>query len=179
MRYPTQGACHSNEESQPFYVNAPYGIMFVHNGNLTNAEPLKQELYDSNRRHINTTSDSEVLLNVFADELARLTVNARVTPEIIFNAVRGVHKRVNGAYACVALIAGKGMLAFRDPYGIRPLCFGTKEESWGRSIFLLLLSLVCSILKNLLLNVMLLQAKRFGLTYKAIYSLNSALKILN
>ena len=136
VRYPTQGASDSNEESQPFYVNAPYGIMFVHNGNLTNAEPLKQELYDSNRRHINTTSDSEVLLNVFADELARLTVNARVTPEIIFNAVRGVHKRVNGAYACVALIAGKGMLAFRDPYGIRPLCFGTKEESWGKDILI-------------------------------------------
>mgnify|MGYP000831295494 FL=1 len=134
VRYPTQGNSDSNEESQPFYVNAPYGIMFVHNGNLTNAEPLKQELYDSDRRHINTTSDSEVLLNIFADELARLTTNCKVSPEVIFNAVRGVHKRVKGAYACIALIAGKGMLAFRDPYGIRPLCMGTKQEQWGKEV---------------------------------------------
>ncbi len=134
VRYPTQGSTDSNEETQPFYVSAPYGIMFVHNGNLTNAETLKQELYDSNRRHINTGSDSEVLLTVFADELARLTVNAKVTPEVIFNAVRGVHKRVKGSYACVAMIAGKGMVAFRDPYGIRPLCYGTKEEEYGTDI---------------------------------------------
>ena len=134
VRYPTQGNADSNEESQPFYVNAPYGIMFVHNGNLTNAEALKQELYDADRRHINTTSDSEVLLNVFADELSRLTINAKVTPEVIFNAVRGVHKRVHGAYACIALIAGKGMVAFRDPFGIRPLCYGTKETEKGREV---------------------------------------------
>ena len=134
VRYPTQGNADSNEESQPFYVNAPYGIMFVHNGNLTNAEALKQELYDADRRHINTTSDSEVLLNVFADELSRLTINAKVTPEVIFNAVRGVHKRVHGAYACIALIAGKGMVAFRDPFGIRPLCYGTKETAKGREV---------------------------------------------
>ena len=134
VRYPTQGNADSNEESQPFYVNAPYGIMFVHNGNLTNAEALKQELYDADRRHINTTSDSEVLLNVFADELSRLTINAKVTPEVIFNSVRGVHKRVHGAYACIALIAGKGMVAFRDPFGIRPLCYGTKETEKGREV---------------------------------------------
>ena len=134
VRYPTQGNADSNEESQPFYVNAPYGIMFVHNGNLTNAEALKQELYDADRRHINTTSDSEVLLNVFADELSRLTINAKVTPGVIFNAVRGVHKRVHGAYACIALIAGKGMVAFRDPFGIRPLCYGTKETEKGREV---------------------------------------------
>ena len=134
VRYPTQGNADSNEESQPFYVNAPYGIMFVHNGNLTNAEALKQELYDADRRHINTTSDSEVLLNVFADELSRLTINAKVTPGVIFNAVRGVHKRVHGAYACIALIAGKGMVAFRDPFGIRPLCYGTKETENGREV---------------------------------------------
>ena len=108
--------------------------MFVHNGNLTNAEALKQELYDADRRHINTTSDSEVLLNVFADELSRLTINAKVTPGVIFNAVRGVHKRVHGAYACIALIAGKGMVAFRDPFGIRPLCYGTKETEKGREV---------------------------------------------
>ena len=134
VRYPTQGNADSNEESQPFYVNAPYGIMFVHNGNLTNAEALKQELYDADRRHINTTSDSEVLLNVFADELSRLTINAKVTPEVIFSAVRGVHRRVHGAYACIALIAGKGMVAFRDPFGIRPLCYGTKMTDKGREV---------------------------------------------
>lgn len=134
VRYPTQGNADSNEESQPFYVNAPYGIMFVHNGNLTNAEALKQELYDADRRHINTTSDSEVLLNVFADELSRLTINAKVTPEVIFSAVCGVHRRVHGAYACIALIAGKGMVAFRDPFGIRPLCYGTKMTDKGREV---------------------------------------------
>ena len=134
VRYPTQGNADSNEESQPFYVNAPYGIMFVHNGNLTNAEALKQELYDADRRHINTTSDSEALLNVFADELSRLTINAKVTPEVIFSAVRGVHRRVHGAYACIALIAGKGMVAFRDPFGIRPLCYGTKMTDKGREV---------------------------------------------
>ena len=134
VRYPTQGNADSNEESQPFYVNAPYGIMFVHNGNLTNAEALKQELYDSGRRHINTTSDSEVLLNVFADELSRLTLNCKISPEIVFEAVRGVHKRVTGAYACIALIAGKGLLALRDPYGIRPLCYGVKETESGRDV---------------------------------------------
>ena len=134
VRYPTQGNADSNEESQPFYVNAPYGIMFVHNGNLTNAEALKQELYDSGRRHINTTSDSEVLLNVFADELSRLTLNCKISPEIVFEAVRGVHKRVTGAYACIALIAGKGLLAFRDPYGIRPLCYGVKETESGKDV---------------------------------------------
>ena len=92
VRYPTQGNADSNEESQPFYVNAPYGIMFVHNGNLTNAEELKQELYDSDRRHINTTSDSEVLLNVLADEISRLTLNCKISPEIVFEAVKGVHR---------------------------------------------------------------------------------------
>ena len=134
VRYPTQGNADSNEESQPFYVNAPYGIMFVHNGNLTNAEALKQELYDTGRHHIKPTSDSEVLLNVFADELSRLTLNCKISPEIVFEAVRGVHKRVTGAYACIALIAGKGLLAFRDPYGIRPLCYGVKETESGRDV---------------------------------------------
>ena len=134
VRYPTQGNADSNEESQPFYVNAPYGIMFVHNGNLTNAEALKQELYDSDRRHINTTSDSEVLLNVLADEISRLTLNCKISPEIVFEAVKGVHKRVTGSYACIALIAGKGMLAFRDPFGIRPLCYGTKETTSGTDV---------------------------------------------
>ncbi len=127
VHYPMGGAGNNPEECQPFYVNAPYGIMFVHDGNLTNAHALKQELYDANRRHVNTTNNSEVLLNVFGDELARLTVNAKVTPDVVFNAVAQVHKRVRGSYAAIALIAGKGMVAFRDPNGIRPLCYGTRD----------------------------------------------------
>ena len=131
VRYPTQGMPNSAEESQPFYSNTPYGIMFVHNGNLTHTAPLKQALYDVNHRHINTPSDSEVLLNVFADELFANTLSTKLTPELVFKSVHGLHNRVTGAYACIALIAGKGMLAFRDPFGIRPLCFGTKKTESG------------------------------------------------
>lgn len=132
VRYPTAGCASSNEESQPFYVNAPYGIMFAHNGNLTNADAVKQELYVLDRRHINTTSDSEVLLNVLADELSiHVKPGEKFTPQVAFDAVRGVHERVKGGYACVAVIAGKGLLAFRDPYGIRPLCFGTQKQDDG------------------------------------------------
>lgn len=126
VRYPTQGMPNSPEESQPFYCNAPYGIMFVHNGNLTHTAELKQALYDDSHRHINTPSDSEVLMNVFAAELDAQTLGKKMSPEMVFKAVAGVHRRVSGAYACIALIAGKGMLAFRDPNGIRPLCFGEK-----------------------------------------------------
>lgn len=131
VRYPTQGCAGSNQESQPFYVNAPYGIMFAHNGNLINAEALKQELYEEDHRHINTTSDSEVLLNVLADEISRVSNGKRLTTEGVFEAVRGVHKRVRGSYAVVALIAGKGLLAFRDPHGIRPICFGSNVTASG------------------------------------------------
>ena len=132
VRYPTAGCASSNEESQPFYVNAPYGILFAHNGNLTNAEAVKQELYVLDRRHINTTSDSEVLLNVLADELSlHVKPGEKFTPQVAFEAVKGVHKRVKGGYACVAVIAGKGLLAFRDPNGIRPLCFGTQKQEDG------------------------------------------------
>lgn len=131
VRYPTQGCASSNQESQPFYVNAPFGIMFAHNGNLTNAEELKQELYEMDRRHINTTSDSEVLLNVLANEIARVTVNRKLDADGVFEAVAAVHKRVKGSYAVVALIAGKGLLAFRDPHGIRPLCFGSCVNESG------------------------------------------------
>ena len=132
VRYPTQGCSGSNHESQPFYVNAPYGIMFAHNGNLTNAEEVKEELYSRDRRHINTTSDSEVLLNVLADELAcQIPRGGRFSVQAVFDAVKGVHKRVKGSYAVVALIAGKGLLAFRDPHGIRPLCFGTQVQPDG------------------------------------------------
>ncbi len=132
VRYPTQGCAGSNQESQPFYVNAPYGIMLAHNGNLTNAEALKQVLYEKDHRHINTTSDSEVLLNVLADEISRVTVDKSLDAEGAFKAVRELHKRVQGSYAVVALIAGKGILAFRDPHGIRPICFGCSVTENGR-----------------------------------------------
>ncbi len=124
VRYPTAGNAFSEEEAQPFYVNAPFGITLVHNGNLTNAKALKAELFSTDHRHINTDSDSEVLLNVFAHELDKATHGMPLTPEVVFTAVRQVHRRVRGSYAVVALIAGHGMLAFRDPYGIRPLCLG-------------------------------------------------------
>jgi amidophosphoribosyltransferase len=124
VRYPTAGNAYSEEEAQPFYVNAPFGITLVHNGNLTNAQALKQELFQSDHRHINTDSDSEVLLNVLAHELERVSRGITLKPADVFDAVRGVHRRVRGSYAVVVLIAGHGMLAFRDPFGIRPLCVG-------------------------------------------------------
>jgi len=123
-RYPTAGNAYSEEEAQPFYVNAPFGIVLVHNGNLTNATALKQELFDIDRRHINTTSDTEVLINVLAHELERAAHGVQLSPDEIFKAVGAVHKRIKGSYAVVALIAGYGLLAFRDPFGIRPLCYG-------------------------------------------------------
>ncbi len=124
VRYPTAGNAYSEEEAQPFYVNAPYGIVLVHNGNLTNAHALKAELFDIDRRHINTESDTEVLINVLAHELERVARDLPMTPEHVFRAVGAVHKRIRGSYAVIALIAGHGLLAFRDPFGIRPLCFG-------------------------------------------------------
>jgi amidophosphoribosyltransferase len=125
VRYPTAGNAYSEEEAQPFYVNAPYGLVLVHNGNLTNAHALKKELFQTDHRHINTDSDSEVLLNVLAHELEKVTRGFTLKPADVFAAVRGVHKRVRGSYAVVALIAGHGLVAFRDPFGIRPLCVGT------------------------------------------------------
>src|SRR5450830_897525 len=130
VRYPTAGNAFSEEEAQPFYVNAPFGIVLVHNGNLTNAHALKAELFSNDHRHINTDSDSEVLLNVLAHELGETTRGLPLTPHDVFNAVRKVHKRVRGSYAVIALIAGHGVLAFRDPFGIRPLCFGRSDETW-------------------------------------------------
>ncbi|MCX7241381.1 MAG: amidophosphoribosyltransferase [Burkholderiales bacterium] len=124
VRYPTAGNAYSEEEAQPFYVNAPFGIVLVHNGNLTNAHALKAELFSTDHRHINTESDSEVLLNVLAHEIEKTTRGLPLTPEDLFTAVRNVHRRVRGSYAVIALIAGHGVLAFRDPYGIRPLCIG-------------------------------------------------------
>ncbi len=124
VRYPTAGNAYSEEEAQPFYVNAPFGIVLVHNGNLTNAHALRAELFSTDHRHTNTESDSEVLLNVLAHEIDRATRGGALNSATLFDAVRNVHKRLRGSYAVVALIAGHGLLAFRDPYGIRPLAIG-------------------------------------------------------
>ncbi len=128
VRYPTAGNAYSEDEAQPFYVNAPFGLVLVHNGNLINALALKQELFDVDRRHVNTGSDTEVLLNVLAHELGRAATSATLTPDEVFAAVAAVHRRVEGSYAVVALIAGHGLLAFRDPFGIRPLVFGRSQS---------------------------------------------------
>ena len=127
VRYPTAGNAFSEDEAQPFYVNAPFGLVLSHNGNLTNAAELKAELF-------NTDSDSEVLLNVLAHELEKTTRGLPLKPVDVFAAVRGVHKRVKGSYAVVALIAGHGMLAFRDPFGIRPLCIGHGRNDDGATV---------------------------------------------
>jgi amidophosphoribosyltransferase len=124
VRYPTAGNAYSEEEAQPFYVNAPFGIVLVHNGNLTNAHALRAELFSTDHRHTNTESDSEVLLNVLAHEIDRATRGGALNSATLFDAVRSVHRRLRGSYAVVALIAGHGLLAFRDPYGIRPLAMG-------------------------------------------------------
>jgi amidophosphoribosyltransferase len=129
VRYPTAGNAYSEEEAQPFYVNAPFGIVLVHNGNLTNAHALKAELFSTDHRHINTESDSEVLLNVLAHEIERTTRGLPLQAADLFAAVRNVHRRVKGSYAVIALIAGHGVLAFRDPFGIRPLCMGRNNDS--------------------------------------------------
>ena len=128
VRYPTAGNAYSEEEAQPFYVNAPFGIVLVHNGNLTNAQALRAELFGTDHRHTNTESDSEVLLNVFAHELERATRGGSLHPEEVFSAVQAVHRRIRGSYAVIALIAGHGMVAFRDPYGIRPLAMGQGKD---------------------------------------------------
>jgi len=127
VRYPTAGNAFSEEEAQPFYVNAPFGIVLVHNGNLTNAHALKSELFSTDHRHINTESDSEVLLNVLAHEIEKTTRGSTLQPQDLFAAVRNVHRRIKGSYAVIAMIAGHGVLAFRDPFGIRPLCMGRSE----------------------------------------------------
>lgn len=131
VRYPTAGSASSEAEAQPFYVNAPFGIILAHNGNLTNWQQLKDEMFRIDRRHINTNSDSEVLLNVFAHELQLSTTGLELDPASVFKAVSGVHRRLQGSYAIVSLIAGYGLLAFRDPFGIRPLCIGKLETEHG------------------------------------------------
>ena len=131
VRYPTAG-CESAAEAQPFYVNSPFGLALAHNGNLTNADQLARELFREDRRHLNTESDSEILLNVLAHELHAVSSRLQLTPEDIFRAVTAMHKRVRGAYAVVTLIVGVGILAFRDPHGIRPLIYGRRETEKGQ-----------------------------------------------
>jgi amidophosphoribosyltransferase len=131
-RYPTAGSAFNSAEAQPFYVNSPFGIVLGHNGNLTNSRELKQEMFRQDLRHINTDSDSEVLLNVLAHELERAAKGAKLTPDMIFEAVANVHRRVRGAYAVIAMIAGYGLLAFRDPFGIRPMVYGKAETDKGQ-----------------------------------------------
>src|SRR5574343_1349302 len=128
VRYPTAGNAFSEEEAQPFYVNAPFGLVLVHNGNLTNAHALKHELFQTDHRHINTESDSEVLLNVVAHEIEKSTRGVPLQVGDVFKAVRAVHKRIKGSYSVISLISGHGLLAFRDPFGIRPLCIGRNAE---------------------------------------------------
>ncbi len=131
VRYPTAGSSVDHNEAQPFYVNSPFGIVLGHNGNLNNAEELKRQLFVQDLRHVNTNSDSEVLLNVLAHELQSKSKGLRLDAQTIFDAVAGVHLRCRGAYAVVAIIAGYGLLAFRDIYGIRPLVIGVNDTASG------------------------------------------------
>ncbi len=128
VRYPTAG-CSSAEEAQPFYVNAPFGIALAHNGNLTNYEKLKKEVHENNMRHLNTTSDSEVLLNILAFELSQeVKKRCELKPSQVFSAMKRVFKRAEGGYSVVSLIVDHGIVAFRDPNGIRPLVIGTRQN---------------------------------------------------
>ena len=135
VRYPTAG-CTSSEEAQPFYVNSPFGLTLAHNGNLTNTEELKIQVFEDDQRHINTDSDSEVLLNVFAHELQQ-TGRLTLTVDDVFRAVSVVHKRCRGAYAVVVMIAGFGILGFRDPNGIRPIVFGERKTEDGTTDYMI------------------------------------------
>jgi amidophosphoribosyltransferase len=131
VRYPTAGSAYNAAEAQPFYVNSPFGLLLAHNGNLTNSEELKREMFLADLRHINTNSDSEVLLNVLAHELQAAANGLKLDEDAVFRAVAGVHRRCRGAYAAVVMIAGYGLLAFRDPFGIRPLVIGRNDVEAG------------------------------------------------
>ncbi len=135
VRYPTAGSS-SSAESQPLYVNSPYGIVFAHNGNLTNQDELTDAIFKSDLRHVNTNSDSEVLLNVFAHELQSLG-KLKPTANDIFDAIQKLYARCRGAYAVVGMIAGYGMVGFRDPHGIRPLVYGERINDDGQSEYML------------------------------------------
>jgi amidophosphoribosyltransferase len=127
VRYATRGNAKKEQEAQPFYVNAPYGIVLVHNGNLTNTRELTKELAEKDRRHLNTSSDTELLVNVLASELQSAQSGTSLTHDTVFEAMSALHKRVEGSYAAISLIAGHGLLAFRDPFGIRPLILGRRQ----------------------------------------------------
>ena len=127
VRYATRGKAKREEEAQPFYVNSPYGIVLVHNGNLTNTRELTAQLAESDRRHLNTSSDTELLVNVLASELQHTGQGRPFHPDLLFDAISNLHERVEGSYAAVALIGGQGLVAFRDPYGIRPLVLGKRQ----------------------------------------------------
>src|SRR3954471_5458834 len=135
VRYATKGNASNEQEAQPFYVNAPYGIVLVHNGNLTNTRELTESLFHVDRRHLNTSSDTELLVNVLAHELQAQVRGSDLDPDQVFDAIETLHQRVEGSYAAIALIAGQGLLAFRDPFGIRPLVLGKRSaglvgEEW-------------------------------------------------
>ena len=144
VRYPTAGLDRP-DEAQPMYVNAPFGIALGHNGNLVNDESLSEDLFSEDLRHVNTESDSEVLLNILAHELS-LHTDGGIRPQAVFSAVEGVHRRCKGAYAAVALIAGVGLLGFRDPHGIRPIVLGKREADHGDEYILASESVVLDIL---------------------------------
>ncbi|WP_405219365.1 amidophosphoribosyltransferase [Agrococcus sp. Ld7] len=133
VRYATRGEAENELEAQPFYVNAPYGIVLVHNGNLTNSRELERELATVDHRHVNTGSDTEMLVNVLGSELQTLVRSGSLDADRIFTAVRRVHERIRGSYGVIALIAGHGLLAFRDPFGIRPLVLGSRTSAAGRT----------------------------------------------
>lgn len=151
VRYPTAGG-HSNAEAQPFYVNSPYGIALAHNGNLVNSHELKDHLYNEDLRHINTNSDSEVLLNVFAHQLQGLRKNCELQPDDIFNAIRNINKYCRGGYAVVIMIVGVGIIGFRDPYGIRPLVYGTRSAYNASEYIIASESVALSVLGFSLIN---------------------------
>ena len=131
VRYATKGNAADEQEAQPFYVNAPYGITLIHNGNLTNTRELTAQLFHIDRRHLNTSSDTELLVNVLANELQSQVSGSDLDPDQVFNAISRVHERVEGSYAAIALIAGHGLLAFRDPFGIRPLVLGRRQVGFA------------------------------------------------
>lgn len=130
VRYTTAGCYDSSSEAQPFYVNSPFGIALIHNGNLTNYAALKEEVTKRNARYLNTNSDSEVLLNVVADEIGKIRIN-KLMPQHIFKAIKGVFRRVKGSYSVICIIAERGLLAFRDPHGIKPLILGKRQQAAG------------------------------------------------
>ncbi len=137
VRYATSGAADREDEAQPFYVNAPYGIILVHNGNLTNTRELEKQLFNIDRRHTNSSSDTEMLLNILATEIQSQISGNSLAEEHIFSAVKSLHKRVEGSYAAIALISGHGLLAFRDPFGIRPLVLGKRSLNNGKNEWIL------------------------------------------